>query len=107
MPGKDFRRVASLSDLPPGEMAGVEVDDESVLVANIDGKVCAISNICSHAEALLSDGYLDDNLIECPLHGAVFDVTDGSVQEGPASVDVECYSVSVDGDDIYVGPVEN
>ena len=80
MPGKDFRRVASLSDLPPGEMAGVEFDDEAVLIANIDGKVCAISNTCSHAEATLSDGYLDDNLIECPLHGAVFD--DGWVGAG-------------------------
>ena len=106
MPGQDFRRVASLSELPPGEMTGVELDNEPVMIANIDGKVCAISNICSHAEAMLSDGYLDDNLIECPLHGAVFDVTDGSVQEGPASVDVECYPVAVEGDDIYVGPIE-
>ena len=88
-------------------MAGVEFDDEPVMIANIDGRVCAISNICSHAEATLSDGYLDDNLIECPLHGAVFDVTDGSVQEGPASLDVDCHSVVVEGDDIYIGPIEN
>ena len=83
MPEKDYRRVASLSDLPPGEMTGVELGDEYVLIANIEGKVCAISNTCTHAEATLSDGYLDDNLVECPLHGAVFDVTDGTVQEGP------------------------
>ena len=107
MPGKDFRRVASLSELPQGEMAGVELDDEYVMIANIEGKVCAISNICSHAEATLSDGYLDDNLVECPLHGAVFDVTDGTVQEGPATENVECYAVAVEGDDIYVGPIEN
>ena len=88
-------------------MAGVEFDDEPVMIANIDGRVCAISNICSHAEATLSDGYLDDNLIECPLHGAVFDVTDGSVQEGPASLDVDCHAVVVEGDDIYIGPIEN
>ena len=107
MPGKDYRRVASLSDLPPGEMTGVELGDEYVLIANIEGKVCAISNTCAHAEATLSDGYLDDNLVECPLHGAVFDVTDGTVQEGPATENVECYAVAVEGDDIYVGPIEN
>ncbi len=107
MPGKDYRRVASLSDLPPGEMTGVELGDEYVLIANIEGKVCATSNTCTHAEATLSDGYLDDNLVECPLHGAVFDVTDGTVQEGPATENVECYAVAVEGDDIYVGPIEN
>jgi nitrite reductase/ring-hydroxylating ferredoxin subunit len=107
MPGKDYRRVASLSDLPPGEMTGVELDDEYVLIANIEGKVCAIANICSHAEAILSDGYLDDNLVECPLHGAVFDVTDGTVQEGPATENLECYAVAVEGQDIYVGPNDN
>ncbi len=107
MPGSDYRRVASLSELPPGEMAGVEVDGESVLIANIEGAICAVSDICSHAEATLSDGYLDDNLVECPLHGAVFDVTNGTVQEGPASENIECYRVAVEGQDIYVGPQES
>ena len=104
MPGQEFKKVAKLSDLPEGEMAGVEVDGDNVLVANVDGTVCAVSDICPHIDALLSEGYLDDNIVECPLHASVFDVTSGAVLEGPASENLERYQVAIEGDDIYVGP---
>ncbi len=104
MPGPDFQRVANLPDLPAGEMTSVDLDGEKVLVANVDGEICAVADLCPHADALLSDGYLDDNLVECPLHASVFDLTSGAVLEGPASDDIEKYQVAVEGDDIYVGP---
>ncbi len=106
MPGQEFKKVASLSDLPEGEMTSVEVDGDNVLIANVDGTVCAVSDLCPHADVPLSDGYLDDNLVECPLHASVFDVTSGEALEGPAIEDLEKYQVAIEGDDIYVGPPE-
>ena len=63
-------RVAAVGDIPPGSMAAFDVDGTEVLVANCDGELLAINNICSHAYAELSDGELDtdDCSVTCPVH---------------------------------------
>lgn len=100
-----FERVAALSDLLDGDLMAVDVQGESVLLANVDGRVYAISETCSHEGAPLSEGYLlDGTCLECPWHAGHFDLSDGSVLEAPPIVDLTAYAVQVDGDDIYVGP---
>lgn len=68
----------------------------------IDGELFAIDDICTHAHALLTEGYLDGYIIECPLHGGCFDVRNGRGQGLPITADVRSYPVKIEGDAIYV-----
>jgi nitrite reductase/ring-hydroxylating ferredoxin subunit len=66
-----------VSDLAVGEMIVVEVGDERLLLVNVEGKVYACEDICSHAFASLAEGDLNGLEVECPLHGSAFNVTTG------------------------------
>ena len=70
-------RVCPLADLPPGEATRV-VAHVPVAVFNADGELFAIDDTCTHQDASLSEGWLEDCLIECPLHEASFDLRTGS-----------------------------
>ena len=97
-------RVAAVGDIPPGSMAAFAIADTDVLVANVDGVLYAINNICSHAYAELSDGELDtdDCSVTCPVHGSAFDLRTGRPNIMPAFMPVPTYRVSVQGDDVLV-----
>lgn len=97
-----YVKVARLQDVPAGQARTFEVGEESVALCNVDGVIYAINNICSHDDGPLGDGTLDGCEIECPRHGARFDVRDGSVTAMPAAVGVDSFETVVDGDDIYV-----
>ncbi len=92
-----------LSELKPGEMGVVEVNGESAVIFNMQGKYYALDDYCPHAGAPLSEGALEGETVICPWHGSCFDVATGDVQCGPAKEGVKVYSVHVDGD---IGRVE-
>jgi 3-phenylpropionate/trans-cinnamate dioxygenase ferredoxin subunit len=78
--------VGADTDIPPGHAALVEVDGVPVAVFNVNGEFHAVDDVCSHAEASLSEGELDpDNCtIECPMHGSCFDLRTGEPLSLPA-----------------------
>ncbi len=100
----EFSSVGRADDLAPGEMKMVEVGGEEVLIANLDGNFYAVSDVCTHAEASLSDGTLEGNCVECPLHGSIFDITSGEEIEGPTNGPLKCYELSLHGGNIYIRP---
>jgi naphthalene 1,2-dioxygenase system ferredoxin subunit len=95
-------RAARRGDLPEGEVIGVEIAGRSIALYDVDGSVFATDNICTHAYARLSDGWLDGDLIECPLHAARFDVRTGRVLDPPATEDLKTYPVRIVDDEIEV-----
>jgi nitrite reductase/ring-hydroxylating ferredoxin subunit len=95
-------RAASRSDLAEGDVIGVEVAGHPIALYNVDGAIFATDNICTHAYARLSDGWLDGELIECPLHAARFDVRTGKVLDPPATEDLQTYPTRVVDDEIEV-----
>jgi naphthalene 1,2-dioxygenase ferredoxin component len=95
-------RAASRGELMEGEPLGVEVAGHSIALYDIEGQLFATDNICTHAYARLSDGWLDGELIECPLHAARFDVRTGKVLDPPATEDLKTYSVRIVDDEIQV-----
>ncbi len=99
-----FVKVAQIGDLSPGEMMLVEVADGRILLANVDGNVHAIDDICSHAYASLSEGDLNGEEVECPLHGSAFSLLTGEAITPPATDTVNTYQVRIDDQDILVGP---
>jgi nitrite reductase/ring-hydroxylating ferredoxin subunit len=90
--------VGLRQNLPPGTLHPVETPYETVLVVNVNNELYAISNLCPHAGGYLSHGYLDDYIIECPLHFWTFDVRDGKL--------VDMYQSSLDDMDLQVYPLE-
>ena len=100
----EFVKVAQIDDLPPGATKSIEVDGELVALINAGGDICAIGGECTHAMAYLADGFLDGDVLECPLHGACFNVRTGKAMTPPAFEDVPTYEVKVEGSDILLGP---
>lgn len=101
---EEFVKVAEVTELAPGRMKMVEWGEDQVLLVNLDGSMYACDNICTHAGAPLNEGSLEGELVECPLHGSVFNVTNGEVVGPPAEDELRVFQVRVDGQDILVGP---
>ncbi len=95
-------RVAGRSDLASVEVIGVEAGGHSIAIYDSVEGVFATDNICTHAYACLSDGWLDGQTIECPLHAARFDIRTGKVLDPPATEDLKTYPVRLVGDDIEI-----
>lgn len=98
----EYVRVASLADVPPGKLLGVEVAGRRICLANVDGELYAIADNCTHRDFPLSAGELDDDQVECAWHGARFDVRTGRAVRLPAIRPVETYEVRVEGGEIFV-----
>lgn len=97
-----WHEVPGAEALQPGEMMGALVAETPIALYNIDGEFFATHNICTHAYACLTDGYLDDDKIECPLHQGLFDVRTGKAEDGPVDEDLKTYPVRKDGATILV-----
>lgn len=95
-------RVAKASEIPPGGRTIVEADGTFVAVFNVGGKFYSIEDVCTHDGGPVAEGDLDEYEIECPRHGARFDIRTGKVLSFPAVVPVPAYEVKVEGDEIYV-----
>lgn len=94
--------VAKVGDLEPGELMYVEVGDEPVCLINLDGELFALNDTCTHEEASLSDGTIEGDEIECPLHGGAFAIRTGQPVAFPVVVPVETYGVRIAGDEVQV-----
>ena len=100
----DFVRVASVSEVSPGDVMLVEVDGERVALVNVSGELYAVADECSHEGCSLSEGDVDGQMLVCPCHGSDFDVTTGAPASPPAYEPIATYVVRVDGDDVLVQP---
>jgi 3-phenylpropionate/trans-cinnamate dioxygenase ferredoxin subunit len=99
----EFHAVARTGEIDEDEAMQVLIGRREIALYRLGGEYFATDDICSHAYASLADGYLEDGQIECPLHGARFDIRTGKALTAPASVDLATYQVKVEGDTIYVG----
>ena len=97
-----FIPVASLHDVPPGRSKEVMVGAERILVCNVNGTVYAVGDVCTHDNGPLGQGTLEGNEIECPRHGARFDVKTGKVLCLPAILPIPTFEVKVEGAQIFV-----
>lgn len=96
-------KVCDVDSLPAGEMMSVDLEGFPPLaVYNVDGKFQATSNICTHNVARLTDGYLDGNIIECPLHGGCFNVLTGEATHPPCYEPLKIYEVVVKNGSVFI-----
>ena len=95
-------KLCKTTDIPEGTAQQFEIDDELIAVCNIHGEFFAISDICSHAHAHLSEGQILDCKIVCPLHGAEFDIKTGKALKMPAVASIPIYPLRIDGNEIKI-----
>lgn len=98
----EFTRVLPAADLPAGEKKSFTLSGKSVLVCNSNGKLYAVSNICSHDNEKLECGRMSNGWIACPVHGARFDLASGKAKNPPAKLPIAVYELRVVDDWIEV-----
>jgi 3-phenylpropionate/trans-cinnamate dioxygenase ferredoxin subunit len=103
----DFKRACSVKDVPDGGATRVVIDGVPVAIVRSEGEIYAIHDVCSHANVALSEGEVEDQTIECWLHGSRFDLVTGRPTGLPATKPVPVYPVKIDGDDVLVAVKEN
>lgn len=90
-------------DLTIGMMKTVQVGNNNIAFANVDGQIFAIDDRCSHKECSLgTEGVLDGNVVICGCHGAKFDMSSGEVMSLPAITNVRSYVVKIENGDVLV-----
>jgi 3-phenylpropionate/trans-cinnamate dioxygenase ferredoxin subunit len=92
----EWHAVALAADIAPGEMRGFLVEGRDIVVCNSRQGWFALDNVCTHAYARLSEGRLRGCRLICPLHGASFDVRDGSVLGLPANAPLTAHRLRIE-----------
>jgi nitrite reductase/ring-hydroxylating ferredoxin subunit len=95
-------RVLALAELPPGQMAYVDVDGLPIALANVAGAVYAFGDSCRHEGGPLSAGALIDDTVTCPWHGWTYSVRSGKSIVPPVGLRLPTYPVSIEDGQIYL-----
>ncbi|MEX1281508.1 MAG: non-heme iron oxygenase ferredoxin subunit [Acidimicrobiia bacterium] len=97
-----WTKIAATAELPEGRGVRVDVGSHRIAIFKVAGAVYAVGDRCSHAEASLSEGTVWDTSVECPRHGAEFDLATGAAETLPASKPVPAYPARVDEGMLYL-----
>ena len=95
-------RLCGTDDVPLNEVKRFEVNDKRIALYHLPLGFFATDDTCSHEEYSLSEGFVDDGTVECPEHGAVFDIETGKALTLPATQPVKVYRVVVNGDEVFL-----
>ncbi|MFZ2235132.1 MAG: non-heme iron oxygenase ferredoxin subunit [Dokdonella sp.] len=98
----EWLRVCAMSELLPGENQVLDHDGVSYLAVNIDGEVYAVENVCTHDYGELSGGTIEGFEVECPRHGARFDVRSGAATLPPAYEPIAKFPVKVEDGVVFL-----
>jgi len=97
----EFRTVCRTDDIRPGEGKLVQVDGKLIALFFQDGQYFAITDVCPHMGASLSEGEVAGGIVTCPWHGWRFRLADGAWADSPR-IKIECYPVRVVGAEIQI-----
>ncbi len=93
----DWVDVAPADELQPGDFRIVDIDDVEIAVINCDGRFYAIEDVCTHDGGELTGGEIEGCEIECPRHGARFNIKTGEALSAPAYEPIATYPVRIEG----------
>jgi nitrite reductase (NADH) small subunit len=96
-----FRNVARVEDIPPGAVRSVQVDDQAIAVANVDGEFFATQHACLHLEGPLGEGRLEGKTLSCPWHGWQYDVRTGK-NEFDHAIRLQTFEVKIERGEVQV-----
>ena len=94
--------LAKTGDIKDGEAKRVVVGSNEIAIYNLGGQFYATDDICTHAYASMADGFIEDGIVECPLHAGRFEIKTGKALGVPVVQDLKVFKVRVDGENIFV-----
>jgi nitrite reductase/ring-hydroxylating ferredoxin subunit len=94
--------LCSTSDVAPGSALKVETGDLVLAVFNVDGEFYVIDDTCTHGPGSLSEGYIEDDVVECNFHNGQFNIKTGEVVSPPCMIPIKTYPVSVVDDRVTI-----
>lgn len=97
-----FVKVTEVANLAEGKRVWHELAEETAVIFNVNGEFFAIADLCSHDDGPLEDGELDGHSVECPRHGACFDIRTGAALTMPATSPIPSFKVKVEDGFIWV-----
>ncbi|MEE9199127.1 MAG: non-heme iron oxygenase ferredoxin subunit [Dehalococcoidia bacterium] len=98
----EYVTVAQASQIPSGGMILVDLEDDTIVIANVNGEFYAFGAECTHAGGPLGEGELEGKTLICPWHGGEFDIQSGQVLGPPPQEEIPTYEVKVEGADIKI-----
>lgn len=98
----DWVTVCRADELAPGSWKSVDVDGAPIVVFNLDGRLYAIEDVCTHDGGQLTGGTVEGAEIVCPRHGARFCIKTGAALTAPAYEPTAAFPVRVESGSIQV-----
>ena len=95
--------VAAAADVAPNAATAIEAGGHQIVLFRLDDAVFALLDQCSHGYARLSDGYVEDGCVECPLHQGLVDIRTGEPRSAPITESVRRFAARIVGDRVEVG----
>lgn len=97
-----WHKAIARDAVEPDDVVGVTIEGTPIAIVRLGDAYFATHDICTHAFAHLSDGFVEDGCLECPLHQGRFDVRTGAAQGTPVTTPVKTYPVKIEDDHVYV-----
>jgi len=94
--------LCSTADVAPGTAIQVATGDLTLAVYNVDGEFFCTDDICTHGPGLLSEGYIDGDVVECNFHNGQFNIKTGEVVAPPCMIPIKTYKTIVEGDRVFI-----
>lgn len=97
-----WHAVADAGAIGDEAVLAVTVGDEPIAICRSGGTLYAVHDVCTHQYALLSDGYVEDGCIECPMHQGRFDLATGKATCAPATEPIRTFAIKVEGGKVLI-----
>ena len=97
-----YVKLTTQSELPgEGEAKEFELGDKVICVANVNGTITAMDNVCLHMGGPLGQGFIEGSKIVCPWHGWEYDLRTGELGDDPKSK-LDVYPVKTENGDVFI-----
>ena len=97
-----YHKLCTVNELEENQTIVVETKGKNILVAKIEGEFFAIENTCTHENLPLNGGEIFQGQIQCPHHGARFDIKTGKATQFPAVMELKTYQIKIENDNVLV-----
>lgn len=94
--------ACKISEVSTEQPRHVKLNDIDIGVYQVDADYYALEDVCPHAYALLTQGFIEEGIVECPLHEAMFDIKTGCFLKGPECRHLHKYEIKQEGNDLFV-----
>src|SRR3984893_9695120 len=102
MSGGKRIELCSTDEVAPGAALKVEIDDLALAVFHVDSQFYVTDDTCTHGPGSLSEGYIEDDVVECNFHNGQFNIRTGEVVSPPCMVPIKTYPTLVDNGRVVI-----